>query len=100
MRIRILDHLRAGEASVQELTETLGTTQQNMSKHLGVLLNERVVSRRKEGISTRYWISDESVLALCEQVCGQFERQLMSLLHAIDRGEVSAVPPSTHTNQR
>ena len=36
-RIRLLDRLRDGEASVQELTETLETSQQNVSKHLGVL---------------------------------------------------------------
>lgn len=97
MRIRILDHLRGGEASVQELTEALGTSQQNVSKHLGVLLGERIVSRRKQGISARYWISDESVLALCEQVCGSLEQQLASLLRAIDRGHEAATPNPTST---
>ena len=37
-RIKLLDQLRRREASVQELTETIGSTQQNVSKHLGVLL--------------------------------------------------------------
>ena len=34
MRIRLLDRLREGEATVAELTEALGASQQNVSKHL------------------------------------------------------------------
>ena len=37
MRIRILDHLRPGPATVGELSSALGASQQNVSKHLGVL---------------------------------------------------------------
>ena len=37
MRIRLLDRLRDGAATVSELTEALGASQQNVSKHLGVL---------------------------------------------------------------
>ena len=36
-RIKLLDRLREGESSVQELTELIGSSQQNVSKHLGVL---------------------------------------------------------------
>ena len=34
MRIKLLDRLRDGEATVGELTEALGASQQNVSKHL------------------------------------------------------------------
>lgn len=33
-RIKLLDRLREGEATVLELTELIGTTRQNLSKHL------------------------------------------------------------------
>ena len=36
-RIRLLGLLDRGEASVQELTDQLQTTHQNVSKHLGIL---------------------------------------------------------------
>ena len=49
MRIRILDRLRDGEATVAELTEHLATSQQNVSKHLGVLHQAGILSRRKTG---------------------------------------------------
>ena len=54
VRIRLLDHLREGEASVASLTETLGATQQNVSKHLQVLYQAGIVGRRKEGTSVLY----------------------------------------------
>ena len=48
MRIKLLDELREGPATVGELQERVGASQQNVSKHLGVLLNEGSVSRTKQ----------------------------------------------------
>jgi DNA-binding transcriptional ArsR family regulator len=79
MRIRLLDRLRAGEATVLELTDALGSSQQNVSKHLQVLHDARILSRRKEGTHAYYAIADEAVLALCEQVCGSLQRQFTEL---------------------
>lgn len=79
MRIRLLDRLREDEATVQELTEALGASQQNVSKHLQLLLDARVVSRRKQGTHAYYSIADDGVLQLCEQVCGTLQRQLADL---------------------
>ena len=79
MRIALLDRLREGEATVSELTEATGASQQNVSKHLGVLLGAGIVSRTKRGTSSVYAIADETVFALCEQVCGGLRRQLDEL---------------------
>ena len=84
-RIRILDRLREGEASVQDLTESLGSSQQNVSKHLGVLAQAGIVGRRKEGNLALHRIADDSVFELCEQVCGSLQRQLAEL-HAVVSG--------------
>lgn len=78
-RIRLLDRLRDGAATVGELTEALGTTQQNVSKHLGVLHRAGIVARSREGVFVTYAIADASVFALCEQVCGGLRRQLDEL---------------------
>ncbi len=79
MRIKLLDHLRDGEATVAELQEAVGASQQNVSKHLGVLLNARMVTREKRGTSAVYSIADEAVFEMCEQVCGGLRRQLGEL---------------------
>ena len=86
-RIRLLDRLREGEASVQELTEALGTSQQNVSKHLGVLAQAGIVDRRKDGNLALYRIADQSVFALCEQVCGSLQRQLGELTAVVAGSE-------------
>ena len=79
MRIRLLDTLREGEATVQELEEATGASQQNVSKHLGVLLRAGIVARRKEGNFSVYSIADEAIFALCEEVCGNLHRQVAEL---------------------
>ena len=78
-RIRLLDQLRSGELSVGQLTEALGTSQQNASKHLGVLHQAGIVARRKEGTSVLYAIADPGVFELCESVCGGIQSQLSEL---------------------
>lgn len=78
-RIRLLDQLRSGEMSVGQLTEALGTSQQNASKHLGVLHQAGIVARRKDGTSVLYAIADDTVFELCESVCGGIQAQLSEL---------------------
>ena len=85
-RIKLLDHLRGGEASVQELTELVGSTQQNVSKHLGVLADAGIVARRRDGNFIRYRVVDDGVYQLCEDVCGSMERRLDTLREAL-RGQ-------------
>jgi DNA-binding transcriptional ArsR family regulator len=75
MRIKLLDRLRDGDATVSELQQALGASQQNVSKHLGILLTAGIVARTKDGNHSRYSISDPSVFELCEQVCGGVRRQ-------------------------
>jgi len=79
MRIRIIDRLRDGDATVGELADALGTSQQNISKHVGILARAGLVSREKDGNSVRCRIADETVLELCEQVCGGLQIQLAEL---------------------
>jgi DNA-binding transcriptional ArsR family regulator len=78
-RIKLLDRLRATEATVQELTDAVGSTQQNVSKHLGVLADAGIVARRRQGSFMRYRVIDESVYRLCEEICGSVARQLDDL---------------------
>jgi DNA-binding transcriptional ArsR family regulator len=75
LRIRLLEQMMDGEASVQELVAATGAGQQNVSKHLGVLLHAGIVGRRKQGTFVYYRIVDAVVFSLCEQVCASLERQ-------------------------
>jgi len=82
-RIKLLDQLRVGEATVLELTDLIGTTQQNVSKHLGVLQRAGIVARRRQGNFAYYSIADERVFELCETVCGSLQQQAESLRHVV-----------------
>jgi DNA-binding transcriptional ArsR family regulator len=84
MRIKLLDQLRQGEASVNELSEALHASQQNVSKHLAVLADVGILGRRKAGTHVYYRIVDESVFALCEQVCGSVQQQLLALNELVE----------------
>lgn len=89
MRIRILDRLRDDAMSVGALADALGTSQQNVSKHLGLLHGAGIVSRERQGNTVLYAIADQSVFDLCEHVCGGIEKHLADL-QALIAGEVAA----------
>jgi DNA-binding transcriptional ArsR family regulator len=84
MRLRLLDRLRDGEATVQELADGLGASQQNVSRHLALLTDAGILARRKDGTHVRYRIGDDEVLGLCEQMCGSLEHQLRGLAALVD----------------
>ena len=98
-RIRILDRLRQGEASVQELTLALGSSQQNVSKHLALLQHAGIVERRRDGNYSYYRIADDSVLALCETVCGSIQRSIGTLAATINTA-FNGLAASTSTEER
>jgi DNA-binding transcriptional ArsR family regulator len=78
-RIKLLDRLRDGEATVNELADQIGASQQNVSKHLSVLADAGILARRKNGNRVYYRIADEGVFTLCDQVCGSLQQQLRTL---------------------
>lgn len=82
-RIKLLDTLRPGPASVGELATRLDLSQQNASKHLGVLHAAGLVQRTRAGNSAVYAISDPSVFTLCEIVCDALRDRFATLQAAL-----------------
>jgi ArsR family transcriptional regulator len=70
-RLRILNALRNGEATVGELVETTGLTQANLSKHLQMLHALGFVHRRKQGLFVHYALADHDIFRLCDIMCGR-----------------------------
>ena len=79
--------LRDGAATVGDLTDRLGATQQNISKHLGVLHQAGIVGRRKDGNFVRYNVADDSIFGRCEQVCGGLREQVTELDQILTGGQ-------------
>ena len=78
-RIRLLDRLHDGEATVTELTAVVGSTQQNVSKQMLYLQQAGLVARRRDGNFVHYRIADEAVFELCELVCGNLRSEIQTL---------------------
>jgi len=64
LRLKILCVLGNDEASVQDIVEAVGTSQSNVSQHLGILREKGVLLARKDANRVYYRVSDERTLAL------------------------------------
>ena len=74
LRLKILCLLGSGEIAVQEIVEAVGTTQSNISQHLAILRDKKILKTRKEANKVYYRIADERTLHLVsmmrEVFCG------------------------------
>jgi DNA-binding transcriptional ArsR family regulator len=76
MRLRILNLLRDGERCVQDLVDATQTSQANVSKHLKVMLQAGILTRRSEGTSAFYSVSDPLIFDLCSLVCDRIASRI------------------------
>jgi ArsR family transcriptional regulator, virulence genes transcriptional regulator len=67
-RIRILARLLEGEMSVNDLTLMLGTSQSNVSQHLTVLKEARLVNTRRMGQTVFYFCDNPAVAQIFEAI--------------------------------
>ena len=79
LRIRILDALRAGEVSVNELSAQLHVEQSNLSQQLGVLRSRNLVVRRKEGNNVYYSVRDPEIFRLLDVAKKIFNNHLIDV---------------------
>jgi len=74
LRLKILCVLGEHELSVQDIVEAVGTSQSNVSQHLAILREKRILSPRKEANRVYYSVSDQRTLHLIatmrEVLCG------------------------------
>ena len=68
LRLKILCILGDYEFSVQDIVDTVGTSQSNISQHLGILKDKGVLVTRKEANKVFYRVSDERTLKLLEMM--------------------------------
>ncbi len=72
-RLCILQALQNGPLTVTEIVEVTGLRQANVSRHLNLLHQGRLLCRRREGNYIRYSITDPMVEHLCQTVCSKIE---------------------------
>ncbi len=75
-RLNLLQELRAGSRTVNELAAATNMGQANVSRHLAVLFANGLVARERDGVYVRYELADADVLKLCDLVCGRIESEV------------------------
>lgn len=103
LRISILDALRDGELTVNEISQRFGVEPANASQQLAVLRNRNVVHARKEGSSVYYSVVDPAIFTLLDVARDIFNNHLVgvqSLLAEIDRERPQATAPSKTRSRR
>ncbi|MBI1963228.1 MAG: winged helix-turn-helix transcriptional regulator [Candidatus Rokubacteria bacterium] len=61
-RLKILNALRDQEIPVAELARRTGTSMPNLSQHLAILRQRRVVLTRRQGVTIHYRIANPKIL--------------------------------------
>lgn len=90
LRIEILDALREGELTVNEISNRFGVEPANASQQLAVLRNKNIVYSRKEGSNVYYAVSDKTVyklLDVAKEIFGNHLIGVRDMLEGIDLNE-------------
>jgi DNA-binding transcriptional ArsR family regulator len=92
LRISILDALREGELTVNEISEHFDVEPANASQQLAVLRNRNIVITRKEGANVYYSVTDKSIFKLLDAAKEIFNHNLIGVRSMLE--EIQTVPPS------
>jgi DNA-binding transcriptional ArsR family regulator len=68
-RLKIMHAICEEERSVSAIVAATGATQTNVSRHLALMLQAGVVSRRRGGNAVYYRVADDEIVEICRTVC-------------------------------
>ncbi|EKD07346.1 MAG: metalloregulator ArsR/SmtB family transcription factor [Limnospira sp. PMC 1291.21] len=75
-RLQIVCCLKTGAKNVTQIIEATGLGQANVSKHLKMLAQAGIVTRRQQGVNVYYEIANPFLFELCELVCDSLSVQI------------------------
>lgn len=84
-RLQVLCCLRSGAKNVTEIISGTGLGQANVSKHLKVLTQAGIVTRKPLGVSVFYQITDPVIFELCELVCERLAIRLQKQVAQLEQ---------------
>ena len=68
LRLKILCVLGNSPLSVQDIVEQVGTSQSNISQHLSILKDKKILGCKKEANRVYYFIDDDRMLQLIKMM--------------------------------
>ena len=70
-RLKILHAICRDERSVSQIVTATGATQTNVSRHLALMHQAGVVTRRRDGSAVFYRVDNPEFVEICRNVCIQ-----------------------------
>ncbi|MEK6535018.1 MAG: metalloregulator ArsR/SmtB family transcription factor [Thermodesulfobacteriota bacterium] len=64
-RLEIINILKDGETSANELIERTGLSKANLSQHMAILKTRGVILTRREGVNLYYRIANPKIIQAC-----------------------------------
>jgi len=77
LRLKILCTLRDQEVSVQDIVDSVGTSQSNISQHLAILRDKGILASRKDANRVFYRVGDARTLRLISMMQEVFCSQVL-----------------------
>jgi DNA-binding transcriptional ArsR family regulator len=93
-RVKLIDELANQSMTGQELVDKLETTQQNVSRHLGILRRAGIVTRHKDGVHVRYELVDRHIVAMLDYAEASLAQQLGELAKEIEPNAPNSESPT------
>lgn len=93
-RLAILEQLRSGEKSVNELQAAVGADQSTISQQLAKLRNGSLVDSRKDGTTVYYSVRDPMIFQLLDVARQIFNNHLISHQELMQQVTEEVQPPS------
>jgi DNA-binding transcriptional ArsR family regulator len=90
LRISILDALREGELTVNEISQRFDVEPANASQQLAVLRNRNMVITRKDGANVYYSVSDKTLFKLLDVARDIFNNHLIGVRSMLEEIESKA----------
>jgi DNA-binding transcriptional ArsR family regulator len=84
LRISILDALREGELTVNEISQKFSVEPANASQQLAVLRNKNIVVTRKEGANVYYSVTDRTIFKLLDVAREIFNNHLAGVQNILE----------------
>ena len=75
-RLKILHAICGEEMSVNSIMSATGMAQANASRHLGLMYQAGMLSRRREGTQVFYKVADQMFVELCRTVSTQISSRM------------------------
>jgi ArsR family transcriptional regulator len=94
LRISMLDALREGELTVNEISQRFEVEPANASQQLAVLRNKGIVIARKDGANVYYAINDRTIFKLLDVAREIFNNHLIGVRTMLE--EISLETPRRH----